>query len=192
MSSSSVSSSSISENEGYHELHSPEIEHQSDSITVAEEAENDEYAGELSTDAPEETEVLSGIEDEDGSVVEAGAVDNHVAESKSQEQVQESDVVSNGSAPQVGVAEEIEVFHEPASVWRNNFHSEFEIERRSSPSSSGYAGERGSSGASSVSGESREDEIQEEVNGVSDSQSAWIPGKRHVDEVRRKIRLCNG
>lgn len=75
-------------------------------------------------------------------------------------------------------------------VWMRT-NSELEVDRPSSPSSSGYAGERGSSGASSggVSGtdEVVEEEIQEDrndvVDGVLDSQASWIPGKRHVDEV---------
>ncbi|GLT33797.1 hypothetical protein SLA2020_083580 [Shorea laevis] len=68
---------------------------------------------------------------------------------------------------------------------------EMEVEGPPSPSSSGYAGERGSSSAASASrmDEASEvaDEIQEERNdvfleGVSDSQTSWLPGKRHVDE----------
>lgn len=74
-------------------------------------------------------------------------------------------------------------------VWRRS-NSELEVDAPSSPSSSGYAGERGSSGAaSSASGidELGEDEIREvgndgSVNGFSDSQAPWVPGKRHVDE----------
>ncbi|PPD83343.1 hypothetical protein GOBAR_DD19707 [Gossypium barbadense] len=69
----------------------------------------------------------------------------------------------------------------------------FGDERPSSPSSSGYAGERGSSSASTASRndgaiEVDGDEIQEVRNdcsleGFSDTQaSAWVPGKRHVDE----------
>lgn len=75
-------------------------------------------------------------------------------------------------------------------VWMRT-NSELEVDRPSSPSSSGYAGERGSSGASSggVSGtdEVVEDEIQEDrndaIDGVLDSQASWVPGKRHVNEV---------
>uniref|UniRef100_A0A6N2KHX3 Vacuolar fusion protein MON1 homolog n=1 Tax=Salix viminalis TaxID=40686 RepID=A0A6N2KHX3_SALVM len=65
-------------------------------------------------------------------------------------------------------------------VWTRT-NSEVEVEGPSSPSSSGYAGERGSSGASD------DDEIHEVANndgidGVFDSQAAWLPGKRHVNE----------
>uniref|UniRef100_A0A2P2MH51 Vacuolar fusion protein MON1 homolog n=1 Tax=Rhizophora mucronata TaxID=61149 RepID=A0A2P2MH51_RHIMU len=78
-------------------------------------------------------------------------------------------------------------------VWkrRTRTNSEPEVDVPSSPSSSGYAGERGSSSATSGSrvGEvSEDDEIQEIANdggglgGVSDSPTAWLPGKRHVDE----------
>lgn len=69
-------------------------------------------------------------------------------------------------------------------AWR-----EEEVEAPASPGSSGYAGERGSSNASSASGieEIGEDQVAERdgglVNGVADSQPAWIPGKRHVNEV---------
>ncbi|KAG8644595.1 hypothetical protein MANES_11G145800v8 [Manihot esculenta] len=72
-------------------------------------------------------------------------------------------------------------------VWGTN--SELEVDGPSSPSSSGYAGERGSSSATSASriGEVSEDEIQEvgndgDVDRILDSQVAWVPGKRHVDE----------
>lgn len=76
-------------------------------------------------------------------------------------------------------------------VWRRT-NSELEVDGPPSPSSSGYAGERGSSSATSASriGEVSEDDdaIQEVgndagVDGVLDSQAAWVPGKRHVDEV---------
>ncbi|KAJ7001962.1 vacuolar fusion protein MON1 [Populus alba x Populus x berolinensis] len=65
-------------------------------------------------------------------------------------------------------------------AWRRT-SSEVEVDGPSSPSSSGYAGERGSSGASD------DDEIHEVANdggidGVFDSQAAWLPGKRHVNE----------
>ncbi|KAJ6670433.1 SAND PROTEIN-RELATED [Salix viminalis] len=67
-------------------------------------------------------------------------------------------------------------------VWRRtNSEMEVDVNGPSSPSSSGYAGERGSSGVS------EDDEIQEvakdsALHGVFDSQAAWLPGKRHVDE----------
>ncbi|KAJ6309676.1 hypothetical protein OIU76_014585 [Salix suchowensis] len=67
-------------------------------------------------------------------------------------------------------------------VWRRtNSEMEVDVNGPSSPSSSGYAGERGSSGVS------EDDEIQEvakdsALHGGFDSQAAWLPGKRHVDE----------
>nr|QNH91775.1 putative SAND family protein [Populus ussuriensis] len=64
---------------------------------------------------------------------------------------------------------------------RTNSEVEVDVNGPSSPSSSGYAGERGSSGVS------EDDEIEEVANDsalheVFDSQAAWLPGKRHVDE----------
>ncbi|KAM5584136.1 vacuolar fusion protein MON1 [Rosa sericea] len=64
-------------------------------------------------------------------------------------------------------------------------NSELEVDGPESPSSSGYAGGRGSSSASSDG--SGIDEIAEVsdvevVDGASDSQAPWVPGKRHVDE----------
>lgn len=71
---------------------------------------------------------------------------------------------------------------------------EREREGPSSPSSSGYAGERGSSSegtSNSRIGDEDNDEIQEVINdrdgfidGVGDSSpsASWVPGKRHVDE----------
>ncbi|KAK4792809.1 hypothetical protein SAY86_023244 [Trapa natans] len=90
----------------------------------------------------------------------------------------------NGSAAEIAVMGD-DRGRETRSMWRSNSNSELDIERRSSPSSSGYAGGRGSSGASSASAESEEDEIQEDnhlQNGASDSHAPWVPGKRHVDE----------
>lgn len=101
-----------------------------------------------------------------------------------------NDPEDNGLAPEIEVAGE-DFDRESRAMWRNNSNSELEIERRSSPSSSGYAGERGSSGASSASAESEEDEIQVDnhsQSGISDSQAAWVPGKRHVDEVLLLVR----
>ncbi|ESR37807.1 hypothetical protein CICLE_v10028088mg [Citrus x clementina] len=71
---------------------------------------------------------------------------------------------------------------------------EGEREGPSSPSSSGYAGERGSSSegtSNSRIGDEDDDGIQEVINdhdgfvdGVGDSSPSpsWVPGKRHVDE----------
>ncbi|XP_031273892.1 vacuolar fusion protein MON1 homolog [Pistacia vera] len=70
---------------------------------------------------------------------------------------------------------------------RKSSEVEVEADGSSSASSSGYAGERGSSSETSNS-RIDEDEIQEVRNddgfgdGVHDSQAAWVPGKRHVDE----------
>lgn len=91
----------------------------------------------------------------------------------------------NGSASEIATMEG-DCGREARAMWRSNSNSELDVERRSSPSSSGYAGERGSSGASTASAETEEDEIQEDnhlQNGLSDSLAAWVPGKRHVDEV---------
>nr|XP_023926872.1 vacuolar fusion protein MON1 homolog [Quercus suber]POE92583.1 vacuolar fusion protein mon1 like [Quercus suber] len=77
--------------------------------------------------------------------------------------------------------------------WRRT-NSEVEVEAPSSPSSSGYAGERGSSSGSGSSGGfdmigggiggGDDDEIQvvSNVDSIQDSQASWMPGKRHVDE----------
>ncbi|XP_058099066.1 vacuolar fusion protein MON1 homolog [Magnolia sinica] len=90
--------------------------------------------------------------------------------------------VPDGSIQATGVEEVLESTY--GVVWREN--SEHELEPApSSPSSSGYAGERGSSsGGTSVGG------IEEVGDGgtvggdsVEDAGSAsWVPGKRHLDE----------
>lgn len=86
------------------------------------------------------------------------------------------------------VVEEVSESFTHEVVWREN--SEHEADALSSPSSSGYAGERGSSSATSESGigDGGEDEIcdvrnDDSVERVSDLQQSWVPGKRHVDEV---------
>ncbi|KAG2670396.1 hypothetical protein I3843_14G081700 [Carya illinoinensis] len=74
-------------------------------------------------------------------------------------------------------------------MWRRT-NSELEVDGQSSPSSSGYAGERGSTSASSAASGIDgivEDEIQhvrndDLVDGFSDLSSSWVPGKRHLDE----------
>lgn len=91
-----------------------------------------------------------------------------------------------------GPADEIGEVREPADrdvVWGRTA-SELEMDGLSSPSSSGYAGERGSSSATSGSGIDDvvgQDEIEEMrndviVDEVSDSHTSWLPAKRHVDE----------
>lgn len=74
-------------------------------------------------------------------------------------------------------------------VWRNASEVE-DVEAPSSPSSSGYAGERGSTSSTSGIEEINDNgsEIHEvqndgEFDAVSDSQTPWVPGKRHGDEV---------
>ena len=76
-----------------------------------------------------------------------------------------------------------------AVVWGRNV-SDTEMDGPSSPSSSGYAGERGSSSATSVSArdnifghEIEEMRNDDTVDVISGSQTSWIPGKRHDDEV---------
>lgn len=77
-------------------------------------------------------------------------------------------------------------------VWR-----EVEGDAVASPSSSGYAGERGSSSASSASGIEEIEEHQVRVrdrslvNGIADSQPAWIPGKRHENEVCLMVSIAS-
>ncbi|XP_062013636.1 vacuolar fusion protein MON1 homolog isoform X1 [Rosa rugosa] len=69
-------------------------------------------------------------------------------------------------------------------LWARS-NSELEADGAESPSSSGYAGGRGSSSAGSDGSgidEIAEGSDVEVVDGVSDSQAPWVPGKRHVDE----------
>lgn len=109
-----------------------------------------------------------------------------VANGSFSEEIQEG-VQNNQAAGSEAVVEEVSESFTHGVVWRDN--SEHEVDAPSSPSSSGYAGERGSSSATSESGigEGGEDEIREvrnddSVDGVSDLQQSWVPGKRHVDE----------
>ncbi|PQM43220.1 vacuolar fusion protein MON1 homolog [Prunus yedoensis var. nudiflora] len=100
----------------------------------------------------------------------------------------EEEVEANSAAPGLAEVQESREGLPRGSVggivWART-NSEPEVDGPSSPSSSGYAGERGSSSASS--GGSGIDEIsevrnEEVVDGFSDSQASWVPGKRHVDE----------
>ncbi|XP_057955435.1 vacuolar fusion protein MON1 homolog [Malania oleifera] len=95
--------------------------------------------------------------------------------------------VRSSSVPAADEVAEVREGSSRGPLWGNN--SELEVDCASSPSSSGYAGERGTSSATSASGidEIGEDnEIRElrdgDSTGVSDSHASWVPGKRHVDE----------
>lgn len=85
--------------------------------------------------------------------------------------------------------------NENSVLWRNNSYVEVEGEGQGSPSSSGYAGGKGTSSSSSaMSGSGIEEISGDEVDhgelvrrsgsfgGSVDSE--WVPGKRHVNEVR--------
>lgn len=100
-----------------------------------------------------------------------------------EEQVQCSSVAADET-------EEVRESSDHGVVWGRTV-SELEMDGPSSPSSSGYAGERGSSSATSesiIDDLVEQDEIEEvrndaAVDGISDSQMSWLPGKRHDDEV---------
>ncbi|KAK4255087.1 hypothetical protein QN277_008132 [Acacia crassicarpa] len=88
-----------------------------------------------------------------------------------------------------GEIDEVRESADRGVVWGRTA-SEVDMDGLSSPSSSGYAGERGSSSetSGSVIGDVVEqDEIEETrndviVDEVSESRTPWLPAKRHVDE----------
>lgn len=113
---------------------------------------------------------VSGVGEE---VVEVKVEGQEEEEDEEEEQEQEVDVPEASSS----------------RVWRNASEVE-DVEAPSSPSSSGYAGERGSTSSTSGIEEINDNgsEIHEvqndgEFDAVSDSQTPWVPGKRHGDEV---------
>lgn len=113
---------------------------------------------------------VSGVGEE---VVEVKVEGQEEDEDEEEEQEQEVDVPEASSS----------------RVWRNASEVE-DVEAPSSPSSSGYAGERGSTSSTSGIEEINDNgsEIHEvqndgEFDAVSDSQTPWVPGKRHGDEV---------
>ncbi|XP_010557317.1 PREDICTED: protein SAND-like [Tarenaya hassleriana] len=92
----------------------------------------------------------------------------------------------NGDGDEDGGGEVVE-----GGAWLTAGHSvEMEVgEEPSSPTSSGYDGERGSSGGTTSTSRAEDDnlsgdEIREvKVDGEGDSHAApWLPGKRHFDE----------
>ncbi|KAG5515487.1 hypothetical protein RHGRI_036515 [Rhododendron griersonianum] len=128
-----------------------------------------------------------------GEEVFKDAPNGSILEDENHKERSEGEIVEEEVVGDVEEEEEEEV-REGSLVWRR-VNSEVDVDRPSSPSSSGYAGERGSSngGASSGSGieEIGEDRICDEAgngrgeffDGASDSQAPpWVPGKRHVDE----------
>ncbi|KAM1806943.1 hypothetical protein ACFX11_030019 [Malus domestica] len=130
------------------------------------------------------TLALSEVDSHGNGVAHGSAAENNRQEIENDEEEVQANSVAPGLA-EVGEASE----GSPRGgvgggvVWART-NSELEIDGPSSPSSSGYAGERGSSASSGGSGideisEVRNDEI---VDGFPDSQTPWVPGKRHVDE----------
>ncbi|XP_024022566.1 vacuolar fusion protein MON1 homolog isoform X3 [Morus notabilis] len=132
--------------------------------------------------AAEHQEVENGVD-----YASAGESDRQLIEGNDEEELviaAEEEIQSNSGEAEVseGLAR--------GGVVLGRTISELDVEEPSSPSSSGYAGERGSSGASSGGGsgidEVGDDEIQEvrsdAVDGVLDSGATWAPGKRHPDE----------
>lgn len=101
--------------------------------------------------------------------------------------VEEEIQYSSVAADEVG---EVVECSDRGIIWGRTV-SELEIDGPSSPSSSGYAGERGSSSATSgsvIDDVVEQDEIEEvrndvTVHGFSDSHMTWLPPKRHEDEV---------
>lgn len=73
-------------------------------------------------------------------------------------------------------------------AWRENSQYEAEDFAPSSPSSSGYAGERGSSTGTSAGPieEVGHDGIvrADSFSNAAAESAPWVPGKRHLDEVR--------
>ncbi|KAI4322266.1 hypothetical protein L6164_021977 [Bauhinia variegata] len=139
------------------------IEDQLASVTLAE--YNDEPSGSANRQA-------NGV---------VGGSVNQSAQLEIEERVQSSSVEAEEVGQVRGPAEH-------AVVWGRTV-SELEMDGSSSPGSSGYAGERGSSSATTGSAidEVVQQEIEEArnddtVEGISDSQMSWPPGKQHVDE----------
>ncbi|XP_018505271.2 vacuolar fusion protein MON1 homolog [Pyrus x bretschneideri] len=127
---------------------------------------------------------LSEVDSHGNGVGHGSAAENNHQEIESDEE----EVQVNSVAPGLAEVEEASEGSPRGGVgggvvWATT-NSELEIDGPSSPSSSGYAGERGSSASSGGSGtdeisEVRKDEI---VDRFPDSQTPWVPSKRHVDE----------
>ncbi|KAF5447194.1 hypothetical protein F2P56_032763 [Juglans regia] len=148
----------------------------------------DQFASVALTEPDNEAQTI-----QDGSL--NGVANGSLTESNHRTEIQRS---YEGEGSVSGVEERIESSFEVQEVresverrvvWRRT-NSELEVDGQSSPSSSGYAGERGStsasSGGSGIDGIG-DDEIQEVrnddlVDGVSDLPASWVPGKRHLDE----------
>ncbi|KAL3518384.1 hypothetical protein ACH5RR_020973 [Cinchona calisaya] len=134
-------------------------------------------------------------------LLEPGSEPEHESESESESGVNDEirEELVNGSLNKIEelpeksarvevVEEEVEEEKLKASssrVWTNVSEME-EGEVSPSPSSSGYAGERGSSVTSGIEEDVKDDDDDgnddEIVDGVTDSQAPWTPGKRHGDE----------
>ncbi|XP_057484660.1 vacuolar fusion protein MON1 homolog [Actinidia eriantha] len=131
-------------------------------------------------------QTLDAIEDQLASIVltQTNAIEDSSSEQEVFKDAPNGSLLDENNQPEIGGGCELSI----GVVWRRN-NSELEVDQPSSPSSSGYAGGRGSSGATSaseieeVSGDRiREVGREDSFDGVSDSQAAWVPGKRHADE----------
>lgn len=94
----------------------------------------------------------------------------------------------NGSIPATS-EEAIPESSSSGIAWRMSTEIEVEEVVPSSPSSSGYAGERGSSSGTSSGpiedageGGNGNAEADSSVGNAADSPTSWVPGKRHLDE----------
>ncbi|XP_050370517.1 vacuolar fusion protein MON1 homolog [Argentina anserina] len=149
------------------------------------ESSSGDEASDPTTKPPEDQLAALALSDADGQengvVYETPLGDNH-------SEIEETPALTNSSDPAEessnGVGRDGGGGGGGGIVWAGT-NSEVEVEAPESPSSSGYAGGRGSSSASSDGSgideiaEMRDEEV---VDGVSDSQTPWVPGKRHVDE----------
>ncbi|GFZ20458.1 SAND family protein [Actinidia rufa] len=145
-------------------------------------------------------QTLDAIEGQLTSIVltQTNAIEDSSSEQEVFKDAPNGSLLDENNQPEIGggeIVDKVEVVGEVevvsssiGVVWRRN-NSELEVDQPSSPSSSGYAGGRGSSGATSaseieeVSGDRiREIGREDSFDGMSESQAAWIPGKRHADE----------
>ncbi|CAL5436053.1 unnamed protein product [Camellia sinensis] len=174
-----MASDSNSDNDPTHQNPNPNPNPASIDV-IEDQLASSELAQSTQVDALSEQEVFNDAPN--GSL--SSDEDNH-PESEIVEESRGENLVSESSVEVVEIVEEVrQSSSSSGDVVLRRTNSELEMDQASSPSSSGYAGERGSTSSASAIGVDEICEVgnDDSFNGASGSPEPWVTGKRHGDE----------
>ncbi|THG13435.1 hypothetical protein TEA_020972 [Camellia sinensis var. sinensis] len=175
-----MASDSNSDNDPTHQNPNPNPNPASIDV-IEDQLASSELAQSTQVDALSEQEVFNDAPN--GSL--SSDEDNH-PESEIVEESRGGNLVSESSVEVVEIVEEVrQSSSSSGDVVLRRTNSELEMDQASSPSSSGYAGERGSTSSASAIGVDEICEVgnDDSFNEASGSPEPWVTGKRHGDEV---------